>query len=160
MDPAEFHAAVYHVIRQIPPGKVTSYGHIAKLVGMPAHARHVGQALKFVSADIIPPLPWQRVLGSSGVISSRGPGTNGADRQRQALEAEGVEVTAGTSGDLRVNLRTYGWFPAVGTIDTGVQENEDDAGEEDGQQDDANEQHEEQDEEDEEEQAGKQHAGW
>ncbi|CAL1702926.1 unnamed protein product [Somion occarium] len=120
MDSAEFHAAVYNVVRQIPPGKVTSYGHVAKLIGLPRHSRHVGQALKFVSPDVIPPIPWQRVLSSAGTISSRGPGTEGAQRQREALEAEGVDVTVGRSGDMRVNLGTYGWFPAVGTVDIGV----------------------------------------
>ncbi|THH17573.1 hypothetical protein EUX98_g9100 [Antrodiella citrinella] len=77
-------------------------------------------ALKFLALDTIPPIPWQRVVSSSGAISSRGPGTNGADLQRQALEAEGVETTVGRTGDLRVNMTTYGWFPEVGTIDIGV----------------------------------------
>ena len=110
-------------------------GHVAKLIGMPYHSRHVGQgknlekllfdlgaahahahaALKFIAPNTLPPITWQRVLASSGTISSRGPGTSGADIQRQALEAEGVEVTTGRSGDLRVNLTTYGWFPEVGT---------------------------------------------
>ncbi|EIW74243.1 hypothetical protein CONPUDRAFT_67832, partial [Coniophora puteana RWD-64-598 SS2] len=110
--------------------------HIAKLVGMPRNSRHVGQALKFLSPDATPPVPWQRVLGSSGAISSRGPGTNGAQRQREALEAEGVEVIQTQGGELRVNLREYGWFPDVGTVDTGV-ENEDEeyAEEGDGEED-------------------------
>lgn len=66
-------------------------------------------ALKFLPEDT--DIPWQRVIGSSGTISSRGPGTNGAQRQREALEAEGVEVTAGRTGELRVSFETYGWFP-------------------------------------------------
>ncbi|KAF5368087.1 hypothetical protein D9758_004358 [Tetrapyrgos nigripes] len=113
MDIAEFHAAVYNMVRQIPPAKVTSYGHIAKLVGMPNHSRHVGQALKFVGSDVDPPIPWYRVISASGAISSRGPGTNGAQLQREALEAEGVEVTAGRTDELRVDLRTFGWFPTA-----------------------------------------------
>ncbi|ESK86746.1 mgmt family protein [Moniliophthora roreri MCA 2997] len=104
MDTAEFHAAVYDTVRLIPHGKVTSYGHIAKLVGMPNHSRHVGQALKSLVDETV---PWQRVIGSSGTISSRGPGTNGAQRQKEGLEAEGVEV----SDSLRVDLAMYGWFP-------------------------------------------------
>jgi len=68
-------------------------------------------ALKWTS-EPNPPIPWQRVIGSSGTISSRGPGTNGAQRQREALEAEGVEVTVGRTGEFRVDLHTYGWFPA------------------------------------------------
>ncbi|KAI6162661.1 MGMT family protein [Pisolithus thermaeus] len=120
MDSAEFHAAVYHVVRQIPYQRVTSYGHIAKLIGMPSYSRHVGQALKFLSPDVEPPVPWQRVISSAGMISSRGPGTDDAQRQRDALEAEGVEVVVGRTGESRVDLATWGWFPAPGTIDIGL----------------------------------------
>ncbi|KAF5319600.1 hypothetical protein D9619_008359 [Psilocybe cf. subviscida] len=113
MDSAEFHAAVYEIVRLIPHARVTSYGHVAKMAGMPNHSRHVGQALKFLPPNTNPPIPWQRVLGSTGTISSRGPGTEGAQRQQEALEAEGVEVTEGRTGELRVDLRAYGWFPSV-----------------------------------------------
>ncbi|KAI9059256.1 MGMT family protein [Trametes sanguinea] len=116
MDGDQFHAAVYHVVRQIPPQRVTSYGHIAKLIGMPNYSRHVGQALKFISPDVQPPIPWHRVISSSGTISSRGPGTDGAARQRDALIAEGVDVETARSGEFHVNMRTYGWFPAPGTV--------------------------------------------
>ncbi len=111
-------------------------GHIAKLAGMPNHSRHVGQgaynmqpllllhvsishpslALKFLPPNTNPPIPWHRVIGASGAISSRGPGTEGAQRQRDALVAEGVEVTTGRTGELRVDLREYGWFPSPAQI--------------------------------------------
>ncbi|KAJ7126416.1 MGMT family protein [Mycena crocata] len=116
MDSAEFHAAVYDTVRLIPAQKVTSYGHIAKLIGMPNHSRHVGQALKFLTPGANPPIPWHRVVSSSGAISSRGPGTNGARVQGDTLEAEGVEVTVGRTGDLRVDFSVCGWFPEPGTI--------------------------------------------
>ncbi|KAL5513874.1 hypothetical protein ACEPAG_2635 [Sanghuangporus baumii] len=109
MDSAEFHAAVYQVVRLVPFGKATSYGHVAKLIGMPRHARHVGQALKFLPAGT--DVPWQRVVSSSGKISSRGPGTEGAQRQREAIEAEGVEVRVTREGEFVVNWGVYGWFP-------------------------------------------------
>ncbi|KAG6875964.1 hypothetical protein C0993_006549, partial [Termitomyces sp. T159_Od127] len=72
--------------------------------------------LKFLSPDVDPPVPWHRVIGSSGAISSRGPGTQGAQRQMDALLAEGVEVTVGQTGDMRVDFRQWGWFPEVETI--------------------------------------------
>lgn len=111
LDSAEFHEAVYGVVRQIPRGKVTTYGHVAKLVGMPTYSRHVGQALKFLSPDANPPVPWQRVVSSAGKISSRGPGTDGAQRQWEALEAEDVEVRVGRANELLIDLVAYGWFP-------------------------------------------------
>jgi len=103
---------------------------------MSSYSRHVGQgtlhfpplcahsnteaypaALKFLSPEADPPVPWQRVISSEGRISSRGPGTDGAERQREALEAEGVEVRLGrTVFDMHVDLAAYGWFPAPGTI--------------------------------------------
>ncbi|KAJ7741021.1 MGMT family protein [Mycena metata] len=116
MDSAEFHAAVYETVRLIPAQKVTSYGHIAKLIGMPNHSRHVGQALKFLDPAADPPVPWYRVVSSSGAISSRGPGTNGARIQGDALTAEGVEVTVTPSGERKVDFSAFGWFPAPGTI--------------------------------------------
>ncbi|KAH9954599.1 MGMT family protein [Russula dissimulans] len=111
LDSAEFHEAVYGIVRQIPRGKVTTYGHVAKLVGMPSYSRHVGQALKFLSPAAEPPVPWQRVVSSAGKISSRGPGTDGAQRQREALEAEDVEVRVSRMNELLVDLATCGWFP-------------------------------------------------
>ena len=46
----------------------------------------------------------------------------GAQRQREALEAEGVDVAVGRSGELRVDLGRWGWFPQpgnVGVLDAG-----------------------------------------
>jgi len=71
------------------------------------------KALKFLQPETDPPVPWYRIIGSSGAISSRGPGTDGARRQRDALVAEGVEVTETQNGEFRVDLREYGWFPIV-----------------------------------------------
>jgi methylated-DNA-protein-cysteine methyltransferase-like protein len=74
--------AICNAIRQIPRGRVSTYGAIAKAAGYPRCARHVGMALKQVDG-----LPWQRVLGSGGRISVRG---ELALEQRFLLEAEGV----------------------------------------------------------------------
>ncbi|KIK56538.1 hypothetical protein GYMLUDRAFT_204720 [Collybiopsis luxurians FD-317 M1] len=111
MDIVEFHAAVYNTVRRIPIGRVTSYGHIAKPIGMPRHSRHVGQALKLLDPGHTPPVPWQREVSSSGAISSRGPGADDAQRQREALEQEEVEVVVGRTGQMKVDFGTYGWFP-------------------------------------------------
>ena len=75
-------AAISKAIRQIPRGRVSTYGAIAKAAGYPRCARHVGRVLKQVDG-----LPWQRVLGSGGRISLRG---ELALEQRFLLEAEGV----------------------------------------------------------------------
>lgn len=105
-----FHYAVYSVVTQIPYGKVTSYGHIAYLIGRPQNSRLVGQSLKHYP-EIMRQLgenfdiPWWRVLSSSGAISSRG-NTSGEILQKHKLIEEGVEVTG-----VKVNLGLVGWFP-------------------------------------------------
>ncbi len=78
---------VYALVRRIPKGKVTSYGEIARRLGLSNGARQVGYAL-----HALPPgttLPWQRVLNSAGKISLP-PGSHSAIAQRLKLEAEGV----------------------------------------------------------------------
>ena len=75
---------IYAVIRQIPPGRVATYGQIAGIVG--CTARVVGYATAATPEG--GGVPWQRVINSRGEISPR-PG-DGASRQRAPLGAEGV----------------------------------------------------------------------
>jgi methylated-DNA-protein-cysteine methyltransferase related protein len=70
------------VIRQIPKGKVSTYGAIAQAAGLPGASRQVAQILHRGFG-----LPWQRVLGAGGEIKLRG---DSAIEQRLRLEAEGV----------------------------------------------------------------------
>ena len=97
-----FFAQVYEVVRRIPPGKVATYGQIARLLGKPRAARTVGWALHSIpeGSDV----PWQRVINARGTISLdvRGPG--GAI-QRVLLEAEGIVFDE----QGRVDLQAHGW---------------------------------------------------
>lgn len=68
------------------------------------HHLSIYKALKFIGPNS--DVPWQRVVSASGKISSRGPNTEGADRQRIVLEGEGVIVQ-----DMRISWAQYGWFP-------------------------------------------------
>jgi methylated-DNA-protein-cysteine methyltransferase-like protein len=99
--PSEFDL-IYKVVRCIPPGKVATYGQIAKMLGQPQAARTVGWAMGAVpdGSDV----PWQRVINSKGMISFP-PGSPGAALQRALLEEEGVVF----DDKGRVNLRSYGW---------------------------------------------------
>jgi methylated-DNA-protein-cysteine methyltransferase-like protein len=92
---------IYAVVRKIPKGKVTNYGHIAQIAGG-CTARMVGYAMASVPAGS--GVPWQRVVNSKGGISIRG-GGDGALHQREMLEAEGVEFDAAG----RIDLKKYGW---------------------------------------------------
>ena len=76
------YAHIRAAIRQIPRGKVSTYGAVARAAGFPGAARQVARALHSSAG-----LPWQRVLGSGGQIKLRG---DSAMEQRFRLEAEGV----------------------------------------------------------------------
>jgi methylated-DNA-protein-cysteine methyltransferase related protein len=77
---------IYQGIRKIPPGKVATYGQIARMVGR-CTARMVGYALAALPAGR--GVPWHRVINAQGGISQRSQG-DGKIRQRRLLEAEGV----------------------------------------------------------------------
>jgi methylated-DNA-protein-cysteine methyltransferase-like protein len=98
-----FYEQVYAVVRQIPRGRVTSYGRIAQMLGRPNGARAVGYALHALRDNNDPHhdnVPWQRVINSYGRISLPNP-----ERQAELLRAEGVAV----DDNLRVNLDVYLW---------------------------------------------------
>lgn len=107
-----FHYAVYAVVVLIPYGKVTSYGHIAYLIGRPQNARQVGSSLKhseYIVSQLnqedagISNLPWWRVILSAGTISKR---DSGEFEQARRLRLENVVVDG-----MKVDLDEYGWFP-------------------------------------------------
>lgn len=96
---------IYALVRQIPPGKVATYGQVAALVGG-CSARMVGYAMAALpeNSDV----PWQRVINYKGKISPHGFGY-GSWLQRQLLEAEGVRFDAQD----RIDLREFGWLSEV-----------------------------------------------
>lgn len=79
---------IYDVARQIPRGKVSTYGRVAEVAGLSGHARLVGYALHALpdGGDV----PWHRVINHEGRISARKRSSWGVE-QRRRLEAEGVE---------------------------------------------------------------------
>ncbi|HBV77543.1 MULTISPECIES: MGMT family protein [Vibrio] len=98
----EFHMQIFTVIHQIPKGKISTYGTIAKMAGYPGYARHVGKALSHLPEGST--LPWHRVVNSQGKISLKG---NDLLRQKTKLVDEGVEV----SGLGKISLKQYLWHP-------------------------------------------------
>ena len=81
-----FARCVLHVVKQIPSGRVASYGQVAALAGAPRNARQVGHLLK--EGLCAGGMPWWRVLGASGRSSL--PADAGGSTQRIELEREGV----------------------------------------------------------------------
>ena len=91
-------ARVYALVRQIPRGRVASYGAIARAIGIPRGARTVGWALRACGDDV----PWHRVVNAQGNISWRP--TGGYHLQRALLRREGVRFARG-----RIDLQKFGW---------------------------------------------------
>ncbi len=102
-----FYFRVYAKVRQIPRGKVATYGQIATLVGSPRGARMVGWALNRVAPKAN--VPWQRVINSEGRISIEHIRAT-KDLQAKLLEVEGVEVVF-RDGNFWVDLDRYLWNP-------------------------------------------------
>lgn len=100
-----FYARVYAVVRQVPPGVVTTYGHVATLLGSPRLARQVGFALSALRhKEVEVPVPWHRVINGRGRISVRGETFRGVT-QEQLLIDEGIEFD--DTG--KTDLRRFGW---------------------------------------------------
>ncbi|MEP7125745.1 MAG: MGMT family protein [Byssovorax sp.] len=104
----------YRVVRQIPRGRITTYGVVAELGGHPRAARHVGFAMAALEdtkkhRDV----PWQRVLGAApgrrAQITIRDP--LGGAVQRAILEKEGIAFDERG----RIDLATFGWPEATPT---------------------------------------------
>jgi len=86
---------VYTIVREIPYGRVATYGQVAFLAGSPRNARQVGKLMSAAHEGV----PAHRVVNSQGRTA---PGWAG---QRELLEAEGVGFLAGGN----VNLKKFVW---------------------------------------------------
>lgn len=99
----KFARAVYALVRQVPRGRVVTYGQVAAILGHPRAARAVGTALSNLPRALVRVVPWQRVINAAGGISFRGD-VNRPDVQRELLEIEGIVLRNG-----RVDLSRYRW---------------------------------------------------
>ena len=98
-----FFSRVYEVVRQIPEGRVASYGQVARLVGEPRKARFVGFAMHG-SPGMAGGVPCHRVVFKDGSLAP-GFAFGGPDVQRSMLEEEGV----GFLPDGRVDMDAFQW---------------------------------------------------
>lgn len=102
----DFFVKVYAVVREIPFGKVTTYGAIAKALGAAKSARTVGYAMN--ASHQFDDIPAHRVVNRNGVLTGKHhfPGTH---VMQQMLEAEGIEIV----DDKIVNFKTHLWEPEI-----------------------------------------------
>ena len=94
-DYAAFRNAVYAIVARIPPGRVATYGDIARLAGRPRGARLVGRLMADATA---PGLPCHRVVAAGGALGGYGSGPAFKTAQ---LAAEGVIVRRGRLAEFR-----------------------------------------------------------
>lgn len=94
---------IYEVVKKIPKGKVASYGQVAMLAGNPRWSRVVGYALHINPNPEA--IPCYRVVTKKGELSQAF-AFGGINRQRELLEADGIEFDA----DGRVKMSEYDWW--------------------------------------------------
>ena len=92
---------VFHFVKQIPRGRVLTYGALAKALRLSGGARSAGRAMAATPSG--KGIPWHRVLGERGKILIREPY---ASLQRKLLESEGVTII-----ESRVDLKRHHWNP-------------------------------------------------
>ena len=100
-----FYEKVYEITRQVPKGKVTTYGMIAKAIGSAGAARMVGWALN-AQKNHLGDIPAHRVVNRKGLLtgSKYFPG----DAMAELLQNEGIEIIEKQI----INLDKYLWDPA------------------------------------------------
>jgi methylated-DNA-protein-cysteine methyltransferase-like protein len=96
-----FNERVYALVRQIPCGRVATYGQIAAALGSARVARHVGFAMAAAGRALLP-LPWHRVVNAEGRIAHNGDYAR-VRQQSDLLRAEGVEI----DGAGRIDLNRF-----------------------------------------------------
>lgn len=121
---AKFREQVYEIVREIPPGRVMTYGDIAHLLPPPSGMRPesyqavgprwVGYAMAECPAD----LPWHRVVNARGKISPRS--ESDWRIQLHLLQMEGVEFDP----NQRLDLTRYRWRPGGSDVSRKADENE------------------------------------
>ena len=99
-----FFETVYNIVRQIPHGKVATYGQVARLAGNPRMSRQVGWALHSNPSQIT--IPCHRIVNRFGECSGSF-AFGGADIQRELLESEGVSFTDDGKVDLAHHLHKF-----------------------------------------------------
>ena len=102
-----FFERVYEVAKQIPYGKVTSYGAIAKVLGAARSARMVGWAMN--ASHNMEDVPAHRVVNRKGLLTGKHH-FDGTNLMQQLLESEGIEVI----DNQIIDFEKHFWIPEMG----------------------------------------------
>ncbi len=105
---SDFYQNVYEVVRQIPPGRVTSYGAIARYLGTAGSSRMVGWAMNLSHHQPIY-VPAHRVVNRNGLLTGKIHFGSPVQMQ-ELLENEGIVV----ENDCVINFGVHFWDPMTG----------------------------------------------
>jgi methylated-DNA-protein-cysteine methyltransferase-like protein len=100
---SKYRERVYEIVREIPVGRVMTYGQIAEMLGEGYTPRTIGYVMHAADTEKI---PWQRVINSQGACST-GKMTMPVNIQQKILEDEGIEFNEKGRCDLKIYL----WSP-------------------------------------------------
>jgi methylated-DNA-protein-cysteine methyltransferase-like protein len=106
-DSPSFFEDVFEVVRQIPQGRVTSYGAIAQYLGTRLSARMVGWAMN-ASHIAHPPVPAQRVVNRNGMLSGKHHFPT-PTKMEELLKKDGIKV----KDDVIVDFKKIYWDPSL-----------------------------------------------
>lgn len=101
---SSFYTKVYEIVKLVPVGRVTTYGHIAKYVGAATGARTVGYAMNVSHSDC--EIPAHRVVNRNGILTGKHH-FNGVNLMQELLESEGIDV----KNDKIVDFEKILWDP-------------------------------------------------
>ncbi|MEN9928643.1 MAG: hypothetical protein RLZZ231_564 [Bacteroidota bacterium] len=108
LEEPNFFERVYQIARQIPYGKVTSYGAIAKALGTAKSARMVGWAMN--ASHLLEDVPAHRVVNRNGLLTGKHH-FDGTNLMQQLLENEGVII----KNNQIQNFQSHFWEPNTST---------------------------------------------
>lgn len=97
----DYYKRVYEVVSEIPEGRVSTYGAIARFLGIASGARMVGYALNKSDSKI----PAHRVVNRNGELTGRSHFPD--DTMRERLKQEGVKFI----DDYQIDIEAHFWDP-------------------------------------------------
>ncbi|MAV65828.1 MAG: MGMT family protein [Flavobacteriaceae bacterium] len=103
---SSFYSRVYEIVKLVPVGRITTYGHIAKYLGVATSARMVGYAMNVSHSNS--EIPAHRVVNRNGILTGKHH-FDGVNLMQELLESEGIVV----KNDKIVDFEKIFWDPMI-----------------------------------------------
>ena len=103
---SSFYSRVYEIVKLVPVGRITTYGHIAKYLGVATSARMVGYAMNVSHSNS--EIPAHRVVNRNGILTGKHH-FDGVNLMQELLESEGIVV----KNDKILDFENILWDPMI-----------------------------------------------